>query len=191
VVPPIFNNFCVLAALLHGTPVLGVTEGATYVRQSGHHVEHWPKFLISYSLVEIARASRRRRRSIRTRNRVRLSSGRPTSSRPLSAALASLPATSSPRATPGAITHRNQSAVHAYSGVPRIYSTRAGAQNYVKLFVAHKTTRNNTPNKVRVAATELPQLLSRIQICLERQPHKAAVRLCDATPKLTEKNKLL
>jgi len=35
-----------------------------------------------------------------------------------------------------------------------------GAKNYVKLFVVRKMTRNNTPNKVRVAATELPQLLS-------------------------------
>jgi len=34
------------------------------------------------------------------------------------------------------------------------------AQNYIKLFVAHKMTRNNTLNKVHVAATELPQLLS-------------------------------
>ena len=30
----------------------------------------------------------------------------------------------------------------------------------MKLFVVHKMTRNNTLNKVRVAATELPQLLS-------------------------------
>jgi len=29
----------------------------------------------------------------------------------------------------------------------------------MKLFVAHKMTRNNTLNKVHVAATELPQLL--------------------------------
>jgi len=29
-----------------------------------------------------------------------------------------------------------------------------------KLFVAHEMTRNNTLNKVHVAATELPQLLS-------------------------------
>jgi len=35
-----------------------------------------------------------------------------------------------------------------------------GTQNYMKLFVAHKVTRNNTPNKVRVAATDLSQLLS-------------------------------
>ena len=46
-----FNGFRVLVALLHGTPVLGVsqtlrrrTEGATYIRQGGHHVGHWPTF---------------------------------------------------------------------------------------------------------------------------------------------------
>jgi len=43
-----FNGFRVLAALLH---VVGVsqtlrswTEGATYIRQRGHHVGHWPTF---------------------------------------------------------------------------------------------------------------------------------------------------
>jgi len=46
-----FNRFRVLAALLHGTPVVGVsqtlrcsTEGAIYIRQGGHHVGHWPTF---------------------------------------------------------------------------------------------------------------------------------------------------
>jgi len=34
-----------------------------------------------------------------------------------------------------------------------------GAQKYMKLFVAHKMMRN-TLNKVHIAATELPQLLS-------------------------------
>jgi len=40
-----------LAALLHGTVVVGVSEtlwcwtgGATYIRQGGHHVGHWPSF---------------------------------------------------------------------------------------------------------------------------------------------------
>ena len=49
--PANFNGFCILAALLHGTPVVGVsqtlwhwTEGATYVRQGDHHVGHWPTF---------------------------------------------------------------------------------------------------------------------------------------------------
>ena len=47
------NEFRVLAELLHGTPVLGVsqtlrrwTEGATYIRQGGHHVGHWPTLLV-------------------------------------------------------------------------------------------------------------------------------------------------
>jgi len=35
-----------------------------------------------------------------------------------------------------------------------------GAQKYMKLFVAHKMTQNNTLNKVRVSATELSQMLS-------------------------------
>jgi len=45
--PANFNGFRVLAALLHSTPVLGVsqtlrrwTDGATYIRQGGHHVGH-------------------------------------------------------------------------------------------------------------------------------------------------------
>jgi len=49
--PANFNWFRVLAALLHGTPVVGVswtlrrwTEGATYIRQSDRHVGHWPTF---------------------------------------------------------------------------------------------------------------------------------------------------
>jgi len=46
-----FNGFRVLAALLHGSQVVGVsqtlrrsTEGATYMLQGGHHVGHWPTF---------------------------------------------------------------------------------------------------------------------------------------------------
>jgi len=49
--PVNFNGFHVLAALLHGTPAVGVsqtlqrrTEGATYIRQGGHHVGHLPTF---------------------------------------------------------------------------------------------------------------------------------------------------
>jgi len=49
--PANFNGFRVLAVLLHGTLVVGVnqtlrrwTEGATYIRQGGHHVGHWPTF---------------------------------------------------------------------------------------------------------------------------------------------------
>jgi len=55
--PANFNGFRVLAALLHSTLVVGVsqtlrrwTEGATYIRQGGHHVGHWPTFLVYYSL---------------------------------------------------------------------------------------------------------------------------------------------
>jgi len=46
-----FNGFRVLAALLHGTPAVGInqtvrrwTEGATCICQGGHHVRHWPTF---------------------------------------------------------------------------------------------------------------------------------------------------
>ena len=51
--PANFSRFRVLAALLHGTLVVGVsqtlrhwTECATYIRQGGHHVGHWPTFLV-------------------------------------------------------------------------------------------------------------------------------------------------
>ena len=53
--PANLNGFRLLAALLHGTPVLGVsqslrrwTEGATYIRQGGHHVGHWPTFIVCF-----------------------------------------------------------------------------------------------------------------------------------------------
>ena len=49
--PANFNGFHILAALLHDTLVVGVsqalrrwTEGATYIRQGGHHIGHWPTF---------------------------------------------------------------------------------------------------------------------------------------------------
>jgi len=49
--PANFNRFRVLAALLHGTLVVGVSQtlqrwpdGTTYIRQGGHHVGHWPTF---------------------------------------------------------------------------------------------------------------------------------------------------
>ena len=51
--PANFNGFRVRAALglLHGTLVPGVsetlrrrTESATYIRQGGHHVQHWSTF---------------------------------------------------------------------------------------------------------------------------------------------------
>jgi len=56
--PADFNGFCVLAVLLHGTLVVGVsqtlrhwTEGATYIRKGGHHFGHWPTFLVYFSQV--------------------------------------------------------------------------------------------------------------------------------------------
>ena len=56
--PANFNGFRVLAALLHGSPVSGVsqtlrrwTAGATYIRQGGHHVGHWPTFLVFISFL--------------------------------------------------------------------------------------------------------------------------------------------
>jgi len=49
--PANFNGFRVLAALLHSILVQGIsqtlrhwTEGATYIRQGGHHVGYWPTF---------------------------------------------------------------------------------------------------------------------------------------------------
>jgi len=49
--PANFNGFRVLAALLHSSQVVGVsqslrrsTQGATYVRHGDHHVGHWPTF---------------------------------------------------------------------------------------------------------------------------------------------------
>ena len=49
--PSNFNGFRVLAALLHGTLVVGIsqtlrcwTEGTTYIWQGDHHVGHWPTF---------------------------------------------------------------------------------------------------------------------------------------------------
>ena len=57
--PANFNGFRILAALLHGTPAVGVsqtlrrwTDGATYIRQGGHHVGHWPTFLVCNGLVQ-------------------------------------------------------------------------------------------------------------------------------------------
>jgi len=51
--PANFNGFRILAALLHSTLVVNVsqtlrcwTQGATYIRQGGHHVGHWPTFLV-------------------------------------------------------------------------------------------------------------------------------------------------
>jgi len=56
--PANFKRFRVFAALLPGTVVVGVsqtlqhwTEGATYILQGGHHVGHWPTFLVDNSLI--------------------------------------------------------------------------------------------------------------------------------------------
>jgi len=58
--PANFNGFRILAALLHGTLLLGVTqtlrrwtENATYIRQGGHHVGHWPTFLVIIIIIVI------------------------------------------------------------------------------------------------------------------------------------------
>jgi len=55
--PTNFNGFCVLAALLHSTLVVGViqtlrhwTQSAAYIWQGGHHVGHWPTFLVIFAL---------------------------------------------------------------------------------------------------------------------------------------------
>ena len=49
--PANFNGFHVFSELLYGALVVGVsqtsrrsTEDATYIRQGGHHVGHWPTF---------------------------------------------------------------------------------------------------------------------------------------------------
>jgi len=46
--PANLNGFRILAALLHGTLVMGIsqtlwhlTEGGTYIRQGGHHILVW------------------------------------------------------------------------------------------------------------------------------------------------------
>ena len=59
--PANFNGFRVLAVLVHGTLLVGVsqtlrhwTEGATYIRQGGRHVGHWPTFLFIFALSLLA-----------------------------------------------------------------------------------------------------------------------------------------
>jgi len=48
-----FNGFRVMAALLHGTVVMGVsqtlrrwTEGTPYIWHGGHHDGQWPTFVV-------------------------------------------------------------------------------------------------------------------------------------------------
>ena len=51
--PANFNRFRVLAALLHGTLLVGVSQTAALNRgQGGHHVGHWPTFLVDDVLVK-------------------------------------------------------------------------------------------------------------------------------------------
>jgi len=58
-----FQRFRVLAVLLHGSLVMGIsqtlrrwTKGATYIRPAGHHVGHWPTFLVlSFSSPNLSR----------------------------------------------------------------------------------------------------------------------------------------
>jgi len=59
--PANFNGFRVLAALLHSSQVVSVsqtllrwTEGATCVQQGDHHVGHWPTFLVTCSIARSA-----------------------------------------------------------------------------------------------------------------------------------------
>jgi len=63
--PANFDGFRVLAALLHGTLVVGVsqtlrcwTESATYIRQGGHHVGHWPTFLVFKEFLNVFNAEK-------------------------------------------------------------------------------------------------------------------------------------
>ena len=67
--PSYFSRYCVLAALLHGSQFMGIsqtlrhwTEGTTYVWQGDHHVGHWPTFLVllSFYLFSSPNVSRRR-----------------------------------------------------------------------------------------------------------------------------------
>jgi len=58
--PANFSWFRILAALPHGTLVVGVsqtlhrwTEGATYIWQGGHQVGHWPTFLVMTSKIAL------------------------------------------------------------------------------------------------------------------------------------------
>ena len=49
------NGFRVLAALLHGTLVVGVGQTlrrwTSYIRQGCHHVGHWPTFLVKFIFI--------------------------------------------------------------------------------------------------------------------------------------------
>ena len=58
--PANFNGFRIVIALLHCTLVMGIsqalrrwTEGATYIRQGGHHVGQWPTFLVLFWITRV------------------------------------------------------------------------------------------------------------------------------------------
>jgi len=93
--------------------------------------------------------------------------------------------------------HKNERPRTSISVTSPGTGSRGGRNKTTRIFfLAHKMARNDTLNKDRVATTELPQHLSQntkhraYLICLKRQAHKVAVRLCAAL-KLTEKVKLL
>jgi len=77
--PADFNWFRVLAVLLYGTLAVGVsqtlrrwTEGATYIQQGGHRVEHRPTFwllVVLYCEVEQKRDAMLRRHTMNLVNR--------------------------------------------------------------------------------------------------------------------------
>ena len=68
-----FNGIRILAALLHGTRVLGVsqtlrrwTKRSTNIRQGGHHVGHWPTFLVICIFVKTEGVKDKRDRQIKS-----------------------------------------------------------------------------------------------------------------------------
>jgi len=63
--PANFNGFRILAALLYGTLVVGIsqtlrhwTEGTTYIQQGDHHAGHWSTFLFVFTLFQFWRSIR-------------------------------------------------------------------------------------------------------------------------------------
>jgi len=74
--PPNFNGLRVLAALLHSSKVVSIsqtlqrwTEGATYVWQGDHHVGHWPTFPVSYYIVTLFKLTVYKHRTCHVQNR--------------------------------------------------------------------------------------------------------------------------
>jgi len=71
--PANFNGIRILAMLLHGTRVLGVsqtlrrwTKRSTNIRQGGHHVGHWPTFLVICIFVKTEGVKDKRDRQIKS-----------------------------------------------------------------------------------------------------------------------------